>query len=82
MAIHIAPLDDDAKRQLLKAVADRGYANGLDAAAELLSRMADDHMRVVGTNSIRELAEVLRDKAVHMRHNADGAIRTLEALNQ
>jgi len=80
--VYIAPLDDDAKKQLLKAVADRGYANGLTAAAELLKKCADGHMRVVGTNTLRDLAEALLDKAGHLRHNADGQIKTLEALNR
>jgi len=33
--ITIAQFDDAAKKALLKAVADRGYANGLKAAATL-----------------------------------------------
>lgn len=77
--VYINPLNDEAKKQLLKAVADRGYANGLTAAAELLKKLADEHMRVVGTNTIREIAGALLAKAGHLRHNADGAIKTLEA---
>ena len=77
--VHIAPLDDAAKKQLLKAVADRGYANGLDAAAKILDALAEGRMRVVGTNEIREISGALKGKAAHLRHNADGAIKTLEA---
>lgn len=77
--VHIDPLDDAAKKQLLKAVADRGYANGLDAAAQILAALVDGRMRVVGTNEIREITAALKSKAAHLRSNADGAIRTLEA---
>lgn len=77
--VTIAPLDDEAKRTLLKAVADRGQASGLEAAAKILDALAAEGMRVVATNEIREIASALRGKAVHLRRNADGALKTLEA---
>lgn len=80
--VHIDQLDDAAKKQLLKAVADRGYANGLDAAAKILDALAEGRMRVVGTNEIREISGALKGKAAHLRNNADGALRTLEAQTQ
>lgn len=78
--VHIEPLDDAAKKQLIKAVADRGYANGLDAAAQILTALVEGRMRVVGTGEIKEIAAALKGKAAHLRHNADGAIKTLEAI--
>lgn len=60
--IHIDPLDDESKKALLKAVADRGYANGLKAASIMLEKLVDQRMRVVGTNTIRDIATALREK--------------------
>jgi len=77
--ITIAPFDDAAKKALLKAVADRGYANGLKAAAVLLDRLAAEHMRVVGTNTVRDVAGALRDKAASLHATADETIKALEA---
>lgn len=77
--ITIAPLDDAAKKALIKAVADRGYANGLKAAAELLDQLPADHMRVVRAKSVRDVAAALRDKAARMHATADDTIKALEA---
>ena len=53
MTIHIEPFDDATKKRLLKAVAARGQASGLAAAAKLIAMMADHKRRVVGTNEIK-----------------------------
>jgi predicted DNA repair protein MutK len=80
--VHIAPLDDAAKQALIKAVSQQGYANGLKAASILLDKMAAQHMRVVGTNAVRELAAALRGKAVELRREAVAQIATLEASSK
>ena len=77
--VYIDPLSDESKKQLFKAVADRGYANGLTAAAEVLKQCADGHMRVVGTNTIRDIAEALAEKATALRLAADAKVAALEA---
>lgn len=77
--VHIDPLDDAAKQALIKAVSQQGYANGLKAASILLDKMAEQHMRVVGTNAVRNLASVLREKAVELRREASRQITDLEA---
>lgn len=77
--VHIDPLDDGAKQALIKAVSQQGYANGLKAASILLDKMAEEHMRVVGTNAVRHLASVLREKAVELRREAHQKITDLEA---
>lgn len=76
---YIDPLNDEAKKQLFKAVADRGYANGLTAAAELLKKCADGHMRVVGTNTLRDIADALLEKATALRSAAETKIAAMEA---
>lgn len=80
--VHIAPLDDAAKQALIKAVSQQGYANGLKAASILLDKMAEQHMRVVGTNAVRNLAAALRSKAVELRHEAHRQITDLEATSK
>ena len=77
-SIYIPPLDDAAKRQLLKAVAECGQAAGLEAAAEMLTQMTEAHTGVVGTNTIKDAARAMRDKAHQIRRVADGKIRDLE----
>lgn len=77
--VYISPLDDTAKKRLLKAVAARGQANGLEAAAVVMSKMAEGSMRVVGTNAIRDAAQAIRDKAAAIRKEADAEIAALEA---
>lgn len=80
--VHIEPLDDAAKRALIKAVSEQGYANGLKAASIMLDKMADAHTRVVGTNSVRDLAAALRDKSVELRRTATDAIAALDAASK
>lgn len=80
--VHIEPLDDAAKRALIKAVSEQGYANGLKAASIMLDKMADAHMRVVGTNSVRDLAAALRAKSVELRRTATDAIAALDAASK
>lgn len=77
--VHIDPLDDTAKRQLLKAVADRGQAAGLEAAAKILTEMVACHNRVVGTNTIRDLVTAMNEKAASIRQGAEATIKALEA---
>ena len=78
--IHIEPFDDAAKRKLLKAVADRGQASGLEAAASILGELITAHNRVVGTNTLRDVAAALKDKATRIREQADTAIKSLETV--
>lgn len=80
MAIHISPFDDANKKRLFAAVADRGKASGIEAAAKIVAEMANHKGRVVGTNALRDLAELLNDKAAQLRAGADAEIKALEAL--
>lgn len=80
--VHIDPLDDVAKRALIKAVSEQGYANGLKAASIMLDKMADAHTRVIGTNAVREVAAALREKAVELRRSATDQISALEAASK
>jgi hypothetical protein len=76
--LHIAPLDDVTKRRLLSAVAQRGKASGLKAAAKLLTALCEGRMRVVGTNDIKDLAAAITEKAAEIRSEADAEIAALE----
>jgi len=78
MTIHIEPHDDATKKRLLKAVAARGQAAGIAAAAKLIAMMADHKRRVIGTNEIRELAEELSKKAAEIKAGADREIAEME----
>lgn len=80
--VMIEPLDDAAKKALIKAVADRGYAQGLKAAAMLLEKMATGRMRVVGTNDVKELASVLMEKSDELHKVASDQIAALEAASR
>lgn len=77
--MHIAPLDDTTKRRLFAAVANRGKASGLEAAAKLIERLAEGRMRVVGTREIKELAAIVAEKAGEIRASADAEIAAMEA---
>lgn len=79
--VYIPPFDDASKQRLLKAVASRGQANGIEAAAHVLVKLIDEHMRVVGTNTLRDVVAALREKATEIRKDADAAIAELEAAN-
>jgi len=79
--VYIPPFDDAAKQRLLKAVANRGQANGIEAAAHVIVKVIEEHMRVVGTNTLRDVVAVLREKAAAIRKDADAAIAELEAAN-
>lgn len=79
MAIRIAPLDDAIKKRLFQAVAQRGHAAGLEAASKILLNLAGQSMRVVGTNTIKELAAALQEKATATRRAADADIAAMEA---
>lgn len=76
--ITIAPLDHEAKEQLLKAVADRGYANGLKASAKLVEHLAEGAMRVVGTNALRDIVTILREKSAELDAKASASIKELQ----
>ena len=76
--VHIAQFDDQAKRELLKAVADKGRASGLEVAVQILNEMANHKRRVVGTTEIRDVAEVLAGKAREMRAEAAATMKRLE----
>lgn len=77
--MHISPFDDATKRRLLVAVANRGKASGVEAAAKIVAEMANHKGRVVGTNSLRELAAMLLEKAAEIRSAADAEIAAMEA---
>lgn len=78
MTIHIEPHDDATKKRLLKAVAARGQASGIEAAAKLIAMMADHKRRVVGTSEVKALAEALSEKAAEIKAGADLEIAELE----
>lgn len=65
-----------------KAVSEQGYANGLKAASIMLDKMADAHTRVVGTNTVREVAAALREKAAELRRSSSEQIAALEAAHK
>ncbi len=80
--VTLAPFDDASKRKLLAAVAGRGQASGLEAAAKILVGMADSATRVVGTNTIRDAAAALVEKAARIRAAADADIADLQSQSQ
>lgn len=77
-AMYISQLDDDSKRRLLRAVADRGKASGIEAVAKIIAEMANHKGRVVGTNELRDLVEMLHGKASEIRASAEAEIAALE----
>lgn len=77
--VYISPLDDTSKRRLIAAVADKGKANGLEAAAKIFEALADHRRRVVGTGELKMAAASLRESAAEIRKAADGIIADLEA---
>lgn len=79
MTIQIAPFDDASKKRLINAVADIGKASGLEAAASILIAMAGGHYRNVPTVTVREIAEMLQQKASDIRGKAESEIKILEA---
>ena len=78
MAINLAPLDEARRTRLLRAVADRGKASGIEAAAKIVAEMANHKGRVVGTTALRDLAALLADKAHDIRTAADAEVKALE----
>lgn len=70
--------DIEDKEQLTKIIADRGYANGMKAAALLLDKVVEQHTRVVGTNTLREIASILREKAEEMHATALASLKELQ----
>ena len=79
-AMHIAPFDDETKKRLLRATVDLGRASGLEAAANVVAEMANHKGRVVGTNALRDLAELLSEKAAEIRAAANAEIKGMEKL--
>lgn len=79
MAIRLEPLDDARRKRLLSAVASRGKASGIEAAAKIVAEMANHKGRVVGTNALRDLSDLLATKAQELRAIADADIAALEA---
>ena len=77
--MYIAPLDDKTRRRLLKAVADRGQAAGIEAAAKVIEVMASHKGRVVGTNDLRNAVAAMRERAAEIRATADAEIAAMEA---
>lgn len=77
--LNIKPFDDAAKRRLLAAVANRGKASGLTAAAKALEHLAASHTRVVGTNTVKEMSALLHEKAAALRAAAETEIAELSA---
>lgn len=80
MKVHLDQFDDASKKKLLNAVAERGKASGLEAAAAILIEMADAHTRFVGTNTIKDVARAFSDKAANLREQADDAIKRLQQI--
>lgn len=78
--MHIAPFDDETKNRLLRATADLGKASGIEAAAKIVAEMANHKGRVVGTNALRDLAELLSEKAAEIRAAANAEIKGMEKL--
>lgn len=76
--MYIRPLDDDSKKRLLRAVADQGKASGIEAVAKIVAEMANHKGRVVGTNALRDLVEMLNEKASEIRASAEAEIAALE----
>lgn len=69
---------ESQKRQILNALADQGRALGMEAAAEVILEVVKTHNRVVGTNTLRDVAAALKDHARRIRSGADGAIAHLK----
>ena len=80
--MHNAPLDDETKKRLFRAVAARGQAAGLEAASKILDAMAANATRVVGTNTVKDTAEMLRAKAREIRSSADAEFAAMEAASK
>lgn len=80
MTINIPQFDDASKKQLLNAIADHGRAAGLEAAAAVLIEMANAHTRVVGTNTVKDVARAFTEKATHLREQAKVALKRLEQI--
>lgn len=78
--MYVAPFDDETKKRLFRAVAERGKASGIEAAAKIVAEMANHKGRVVGTNALRELAGLLDEKAKEIRAAADAEISAMEKL--
>lgn len=76
--MYISPLDDDSKKRLLRAVADSGKASGIEAVAKIIADMANHKGRVVGTNALRDLVQMLNEEAGAIRASADAEIAALE----
>lgn len=70
-------MDRDHKRELLRALADQGRASGMEAAAEVILEIAKSHTRVVGTNTLRDVAAALKEKAKATRESAGAVIAHL-----
>ncbi len=52
------------------AIANIGKAEGLESAARLVEAIANDAMRVVGTNRLKEAASQMREAAKGLRSMA------------
>lgn len=70
-------MDRDHKRELLRALADHGRASGMEAAAEVILEIVRSHTRVVGTNTLRDVAAALKEKAKTTRESAGAVIAHL-----
>lgn len=76
------PREREPKERLFRAVAARGQAYGLEAASRILDAMAANATRVVGTNTVKETAEMIRAMAREIRSSADAEIAAMEAASK
>lgn len=76
MTITIAPLDREAKQRLLKAVADRGSASGLRAAAKIIRAAIKSKATLA---DLVEIAAALDHKADNLASAASAELDKLEA---
>ena len=55
--------DQEKRRELVRAATEMGRALGLRQGAKVFRRMAEESMRVVGTNDIKDVADKIEQLA-------------------
>lgn len=71
----------EARRELIKAASEMGRALGIQQAARVVRKMADQSMRVVGTNELKELAASLEQLSDEIDAEARKSRDTVHAAN-
>jgi hypothetical protein len=70
--------DQEKRRELVRAAAEMGRALGLRQGAKVFRKMAEESMRVVGTNDIKDVAAKIDQLADELDAKAKADIEAVK----